>query len=69
MQHTHTHTHTYIYVYIYIYDGILLSSIKGLPFTGVWMDLETAIQSKVGHKEKRKSYINTYMWNLERWSR
>ena len=31
------------------------------------MDLETVIQSEVSQKEKKKtSYINAYMWNLEK---
>ena len=32
------------------------------------MGLETVIQSEVSQKEKNK-YINTYMWNLEKWYR
>ena len=31
------------------------------------MDLETVIQSEV--REKQISYINAYMWNLEKWYR
>ena len=31
-----------------------------------WMNLESIIQSEVSQKEKDK-YINTYIWNLERW--
>ena len=38
-------------------------------FVETWMDLETVIQSEVSQKEKKKSYINTYMWNLENWFR
>ena len=30
------------------------------------MDLETVIQSEVSQKEKKKSYINTYMWKVEK---
>ena len=30
-----------------------------------WMSLEP-VQSEVSQKEKN-AYINTYMWNLERW--
>ena len=33
------------------------------------MDLETVIQSEVSQKEKNKSRINAYMWNLEKWYR
>ena len=35
----------------------------------MWKDLETVIQSEVSQKEKNISYINTYMWNLEKWYR
>ena len=38
-------------------------------FVEMWMDLETVIQSEVSQKEKQISYINTYMWNLEKWYR
>ena len=37
-------------------------------FVEMWMDLETVIQSEVSQKEKI-SYINAYMWNLEKWYR
>ena len=32
----------------------------------MWMNLEPIIQSDVSQK-KQISYINAYMWNLERW--
>ena len=32
------------------------------------MDLETVIQTK-SEREKQMSYINPYMWNLEKWYR
>ena len=35
-------------------------------FAETWMDLETVIQSE---REKQISYINAYMWNLEKWYR
>ena len=38
-------------------------------FVETWMDLETVIQSEVSQKEKKISYINAYMWNLEKWYR
>ena len=38
-------------------------------FVETWMDLETVIQSEVSQKEKQISYVNTYMWNLEKWYR
>ena len=31
-----------------------------------WMNLEPIIQSEVSQKEKN-IYINTYIWNLEKW--
>ena len=36
------------------------------------MDLETVINSEISQKEKNKyriPYINTYVWNLEKWYR
>ena len=44
------------------------SAIKRKVFESVlmrWMNLEPIIQSEVSQKEK--SYINTYIWNLEKW--
>ena len=32
-----------------------------------WMNLEPVIQSEVSQKVKKKSYINTYIQNLEKW--
>ena len=32
-----------------------------------WMNLGPVIQSEVSQKEKQISYINTYIWNLEKW--
>ena len=37
-------------------------------FVETWMDLETVIQNK-SEKENQISYINAYMWNLEKWYR
>ena len=31
-----------------------------------WMDLETAIQSKVSQKEEQIPYAKTYIWNLKK---
>ena len=55
----------------YIYTMEYFSAIKrnetGL-FLETWMDLETVIQSEVkSEREKQISYINTYMWNPEKW--
>ena len=58
---------------MYIYTMEYYSAIKKneiMPFVVTWMDLETVIQSEVKSKrEKQISYINTCMWNLERWYR
>ena len=37
-------------------------------FVEMWMDLEAVIQSKP-EREKQMSYINAYLWNLEKWYR
>ena len=55
----------------YIYTMEYYSAIKKNTFESVlmrWMKLETIIQSKVSQKRKAPiQYINTYIWNLERW--
>ena len=39
-------------------------------FVETWMNLESVIQSEVSQKEKKQiSYINAYIWNLEKWYR
>ena len=39
-----------------------------MSFGEMWINLETVIQSEVSQKEEKKvSYINTYIWNLEKW--
>ena len=57
----------------YIYTMEYYSAIKRHEigsFLEMWMDLETVIRSEVSQKEKNKiSYINAYMWNLEKWYR
>ena len=54
---------------VHIYNRIL--AIKRNTFESLlvrWMNLELIIQSEVSQKEKNKTpYINTYMWNLEKW--
>ena len=52
----------------YIYTMEYYSAIKRNKigsFVEMWMDLESVIQTEVSQKEKKKSYINAYMWNLE----
>ena len=47
------------------YSAIKRNEIKS--FVETWMDLETVIDcSKL---ERQISYINKYMWNLEKWYR
>ena len=48
------------------YSAIKRNEIEA--FVETWMDLETVIQSK-SEREKQKSYINAFMWNLEKWYR
>ena len=40
-----------------------------VPFAEMWMDLETVKQSEVSQRETQILYINTYLWNLEKWYR
>ena len=46
-------------VVVHTWNGILISHKKDeiVPFAEMWMDLETAIQSKVSQKVKQVSYI------------
>ena len=57
----------------YIYTMEYYSAIKRNEigsFVETWMDLETVIHSEVkSEREKQISYINAYMWNLEKWYR
>ena len=58
-----------VVVYIHIYTMEYYSAIKRNAFDSVliwWMNLKPVIQSEVSQKEK-KSYINLYVWNLEKW--
>ena len=49
---------------VHIYSGVLLSHKKNeiMPFTAMWMNLEIIILSEV--RERKISYVITYMWNL-----
>ena len=53
---------------VHAYNGILLSHKTNeiRSFVEIWMDLEPVIQNEV-KKGKKISYINAYMWNLEKW--
>ena len=55
---------------VHIDNGLLaIKRNKIGSFAETWMDLETVIKSEVSQKEKQISFINTYMWNLEKWYR
>ena len=55
----------------YIYTMEYYSAIKRNASESVlmkWMNLEPIIHSEVkSEREKQISYINTHIWNLERW--
>ena len=57
----------------YIYTMEYYSAIRWIEiesFVESWMELKTVIQSEVSQKEEKQiSYINAYMWNLEKWYR
>ena len=41
-----------------------------VPFAEIWVDLETVTENEVrSERENQISYINIYMWNLEKWYR
>ena len=54
------------YIYTMEYYSVIKRNEIG-SFVEMWMDLETVIPSEVSQKEI--SYMNTYMWNLEKWYR
>ena len=67
-QHKCPSTDEWIKKWWYIYTMEYYSAIKRNKtgsFVETWMDLETVIQS-VTEREKQISYINAYMWNLEK---
>ena len=60
---------TEVWVHIYIVE--YYSAIKRNKFESVlvrWMNLKPVKRSEVSQKEKKQiSYINAYIWNLEKW--
>ena len=55
---------------VHIYTMEYYSAIKRNKigsFVETWVDLETVIQSEVSQTKTNMSYINAYMWNLEKW--
>ena len=62
--HTHTDTCIYIYIYIYIYTHIYkyYSAIQRseiLPFSMLWMDLESNILGEKSQTERQILYVIT----------
>ena len=55
-----------LYIYTMEYYSAIKRSETG-TFVEMWMDLEFVTQSEGSQKEKQISYINAFMWNLERW--
>ena len=57
----------------YIYTMEYYSAIKRNEigsFVETWMDIKIVIHNEVSQKEKKQiSYINAYVWNLEKWYR
>ena len=54
----------------YIYTMEYYSTIKRNDFESIvvrWMNLEPVIQREMSEREKQILYINTYIWNLEKW--
>ena len=51
------------YIYTMEYYSVIQRNETG-SFVETWMDLKTVIQSKV--RKRKISYINEYMWNLEK---
>ena len=58
------------YIYIMEYYAAIKRNKIG-SFVETWMDLETVIQREWSKsvREKQISYINEYMWSLEKWYR
>ena len=56
-------------IVVHIYKGILLSHEKEAVWVS-WtevMNLACYIEWSKSEREKQTSYINTYIWNLEKW--
>ena len=50
---------------VHIYNGILVIKRNEIEsFVGMWMDLETAIQTEVSHKEKNEYCILTHICGI-----
>ena len=64
-------TNEWIKKWWYIYTMEYYSAIKGNKFELVlvrWVNLESIIHSEVeSEREKQILYIDTYIWNLEKW--
>ena len=53
------------YIYTMEYYSVIKTN-KIRSFVVMWMYLESVIQSEISKKEKQISYINTYIWNLDK---
>ena len=57
---------------VHIYNGILLSLKKKQNYA-IWKGMDGPIDCHIewskSETEKQISYINAYMWNLEKWHR
>ena len=53
------------YIYTMEYYSVIKTN-KIRSFVVMWMYLESVIQSEISKKEKQISYINAYIWNLEK---
>ena len=51
------------YIYTVEYSSAIKKN-KIMPFTAIWMELETLIPSEVSQKEKDIPYDIIYIWNL-----
>ena len=53
------------YIYTMEYYSVIKTN-KIRSFVVMWMYLESVMQSEISKKEKQISYINTYIWNLDK---
>ena len=54
---------------VYVYNGILLRHKKEQNWV-ICSDVNAhrfCLQSKVSQKEKKIWYVNSYLWNIEKW--
>ena len=61
--HTDTHTHTQTHTHTMEYYSIIKRN-KIVPFSEIWMDLETVIHNEVSQKEKNKCRTLTHICGI-----